>query len=344
MNSTAISIAMPASAVATRGRVLCVDDEPNVLRALNWLLQKDFDVVTAGSGEEGLRLVRELNFDVVVSDQRMPEMSGVDFLSQVKAIEPRSMRILLTGYSDLQSILHSVNDSEIFRYVTKPWDVSELPKVIAQAAAIARLQAAPLSDPAPLDDDALAASGARILLIDDDPEVLAQARLAVGNTLPITHATSLLDAVHELRKGQVSVILANTRIGALDSTRLIRLLKQRYPAIVTVVLADDTGANLVSLLINQGQVFRFLAKPIQTSHLENILRAAVAKHVQLKQDPSQSRRHEVEEMGAIEATELAQDLAVLSAAEGHADARVSSTDDERTGGFRNVFRILFGKP
>ena len=113
MTSATLSMRMPCNPTAPRGRVLCVDDEPNVLRALHWLLQKDFDVSTATSGQEGLKLVRESSFDVVISDQRMPEMSGVDFLREVRAIAPRAMRILLTGYSDMQAILRSVNESEM---------------------------------------------------------------------------------------------------------------------------------------------------------------------------------------------------------------------------------------
>ena len=125
-----------------KGRVLCVDDEPHVLRALQWLLQKDFEIHTAASAQEALRLVGRHDFDVVVSDQRMPGVTGVEFLREVRKIAPRAMRILLTGYSDLDAMVRSVNESEVFRFITKPWDIRELPKLISEAAEIARTKAA----------------------------------------------------------------------------------------------------------------------------------------------------------------------------------------------------------
>jgi serine/threonine-protein kinase len=295
MSGITLSMSMPCSPTVPRGRVLCVDDEPNVLRALNWLLQKDFDVSTASSGLEGLKLVREsASFDVIISDQRMPEMNGVDFLREVRSITPRAMRILLTGYSDTQAILRSVNESEIFRYVNKPWNVTDLPKMVAQAAEIARSLPETQTDPEPLGDAALAASAARILILDEDPGVHAQAELAIGDYAEVLHTTSVLDAVQQLQSGNISVIVTETHIGTVDSTRLIRLLKQHYPEIVTVVLAEASGADLVSSLINQGQIYRFVPKPIKAGYLKIILRSAIAKHQQLKQDPALLGRHQVE--------------------------------------------------
>lgn len=296
MTSASLSMSMPGSPSLPRGRVLCVDDEPNVLRSLHWLLQKDFDVTTAASGREGLKLVRESSsFDVVISDQRMPGMSGVDFLREVRAITPRAMHILLTGSSDAQASAHSVNESEIFRYVNKPWNVAELPKVVAQAAEIARsLPDTFLTDPEPLEDDELIASAARILVIDDNPEIHAQTEQAVGEHAEILHTTSVLDALQQLQNGDISVVVTEVRIGNVDSTRLIRLLKQRHPEIVTVVLAEKSGADLVSSLIDQGHIYRAVPKPIKAGHLKTILRAAIAKHQQLRQDPALLRRHQIE--------------------------------------------------
>ncbi len=117
-----------------RTRLLCVDDEQLVLSALTRLFRADCDVVTASSGEEALRLVREHDFHVVVSDQRMPGMKGVDLLRQIKDIAPQTMRILLTGYSDLGAIVDSVNDGEVFRYITKPWKNDALRYTVSLAA------------------------------------------------------------------------------------------------------------------------------------------------------------------------------------------------------------------
>jgi DNA-binding NtrC family response regulator len=343
MTSATLSMSMPCSPAITRSRVLCVDDEPNVLRALNWLLQKDFDVTTATSGHEGLKLVREAtSFDVIISDQRMPEMSGVDFLREARAISPRAMRILLTGYSDMQAILRSVNESEIFRYVNKPWNVADLPKVVAQAAEIARSLPEAQFDPEPLEDAALAASSARILVLDEDPGVHAQAELAVGDYAEVIHTSSVVDAIQQLQSGNISVIVTETHIGTVDSTRLIRLLKQRYPEIVTVVLAEESGADLVSSLINQGQIYRFVPKPIKAGYLKIILRSAIAKHQQLKQDPALLRRHQVEAISDESARAFEAELIEsTSVARNTINSATNNTNTSKAYGFSGFLKRLF---
>ena len=342
MNSATLSMNMPLTPSTFRGRVLCVDDEPNVLRALHWLLQKDFDVTTAASGQEGLRLVRESSFDVVISDQRMPEMSGVDFLREVRAVAPRAMRILLTGYSDMQAILRSVNESEIFRYINKPWNVGELPKVIAQAAEIARSLPETLSEPKPLEDSELAASASRILVLDDDPEVHSQTELAIGSYAEVLHTSNLLDALQQMQTGRISVIVTETRVGTTDCTRLVRLLKQRYPEIVTVVLAEEGGADLVSSLINQGQIYRFVPKPIKSGYLKIILRSAIAKHQQLRMDPALLSRHQVEAVSDACAQTLEADLLESANAK---DIELPSNNEKIAagGGFGGFLRRLFAR-
>ena len=114
--------------------VLCVDDEPNILRSLHWMLHKEFNVMTAPDGATALEMLRKHDFDVIVSDQRMPGMIGSEFLRHACEVEPRAMRILLTGYSDMQALLKSINEGEVFRFVTKPWKNDELSRTVREAA------------------------------------------------------------------------------------------------------------------------------------------------------------------------------------------------------------------
>ncbi len=117
-------------------KMLIVDDEPQVLESLCQLFETDFTVLTAQSGEEALNIVMQTpDLAVVISDQRMPSMKGVDLLKQVKQILPDTMRILLTGYTDLEAVLESVNLGEIFRYVRKPWHPETLKSIVSLAAA-----------------------------------------------------------------------------------------------------------------------------------------------------------------------------------------------------------------
>ncbi len=102
-------------------RILCVDDEPKVLSAFQRQLHEQFEISTATSGAEALQTIASSGpFAVVVSDMRMPEMDGIHFLSEVKKRAPDSVRIMLTGFADLQTTVEAVNEGNIFRFLTKP--------------------------------------------------------------------------------------------------------------------------------------------------------------------------------------------------------------------------------
>lgn len=117
-------------------KLLLVDDEPQILESLTQLFDYDYIVLTATSGETALSLLNShRDTAIIISDQRMAGMRGVDLLRHVKQLIPESMRILLTGYSDLESVLQSVNVGEVFRYVRKPWQPDTLKSIVALAAA-----------------------------------------------------------------------------------------------------------------------------------------------------------------------------------------------------------------
>lgn len=118
----------------TSHTLLCIDDEPNILSALKRLLRKEsFKMLTANSGKEGLQLLAANEVHVVVSDQRMPEMSGTEFLKQVKESYPDIIRIILTGYTDVDSISESINEGHIYKFFLKPWNDQNLKLEIRQA-------------------------------------------------------------------------------------------------------------------------------------------------------------------------------------------------------------------
>ncbi len=110
-------------------KLLLVDDEESILKALRRVFRKEpYTIYTASSGQEGLNILKEAKepFSLIISDQRMPRVSGTQFLEQAKELSPETIRILLTGYSDLDAIIDAVNSGGIHRYLTKPWNGSEL--------------------------------------------------------------------------------------------------------------------------------------------------------------------------------------------------------------------------
>ena len=115
-------------------KVLLVDDETNILRSLRRVLRKsNVEVVTTTSPAEALQLVESDTFAVVLSDQRMPEMEGTKLLGQVRLLSPDSVRIILTGYADIQATMDAINTGAVYRYLNKPWDDGELRLTIRQA-------------------------------------------------------------------------------------------------------------------------------------------------------------------------------------------------------------------
>ncbi|HLA33628.1 MAG TPA: EAL domain-containing protein [Rhodocyclaceae bacterium] len=111
----------------TRNTLLIVDDEVSILSALKRMLRHEgYEVLTAGSATEGLALLSKHRVQVIVSDQRMPEMSGSEFLSRVRVIYPETIRIMLSGFSDISAITDSINKGAIYRYLSKPWNDAEL--------------------------------------------------------------------------------------------------------------------------------------------------------------------------------------------------------------------------
>ncbi len=126
--------ALTVHTYAQPATLLCVDDEANILSALKRLFRPHgYRVLSALSGEQGLKLLSETGVDLVISDMRMPEMDGARFLEQVRQRWPDTMRILLTGYSDITSTIAAVNRGEIYRYISKPWLDDDVILAVRQA-------------------------------------------------------------------------------------------------------------------------------------------------------------------------------------------------------------------
>ncbi|HHF7365220.1 TPA: adenylate/guanylate cyclase domain-containing protein [Legionella bozemanae] len=106
--------------------ILYVDDETNNLTAFVATFRRQFNVFTATSGREGMDIMRHNNIQIVITDQRMPEMTGVQFLESIIPEYPNTIRMILTGFTDVEAIIKAINTGRVFRYITKPWDPIEL--------------------------------------------------------------------------------------------------------------------------------------------------------------------------------------------------------------------------
>ncbi len=115
--------------------LLVIDDEPDVCDSVHDLLRREFRVLKATSAQEGLRIMQEEEVHIIMTDQRMPAVTGVELLAKVKARKPQAIRMLFTGYADLESIVAAINQGHIFQFLKKPWQPEELQYAVRMAAA-----------------------------------------------------------------------------------------------------------------------------------------------------------------------------------------------------------------
>jgi response regulator RpfG family c-di-GMP phosphodiesterase len=115
--------------------VLLVDDEPEILFSLKGLLRREFELFTATSGKEALEILTQHPIHIVMTDQRMPELTGAELVGRIKDEYPDAIRIVFTGYADIKAVIECINRGGLYRYITKPWDPDELVEVLHQAAA-----------------------------------------------------------------------------------------------------------------------------------------------------------------------------------------------------------------
>jgi len=114
--------------------IMFVDDEVNILNSLVRLFRNEgYEIFTATSGAEGLKTIENHDISLIISDYKMPQMSGVDFLAQVKENSPDTMRIMLTGYADLEASINAINKGEVYRFITKPWQDEEIKLTVSQS-------------------------------------------------------------------------------------------------------------------------------------------------------------------------------------------------------------------
>ena len=114
--------------------LLLLDDEQDILNSLKRLLRKEYEIVTFTNGHEALKYLAENPIDIIMSDMRMPEIDGAEFLTKSREIYPNAIRLLLTGYSDMDSTIKAINDGGVYTYIGKPWGNEELKLTLAKAS------------------------------------------------------------------------------------------------------------------------------------------------------------------------------------------------------------------
>nr|MBL8410449.1 response regulator [Dechloromonas sp.] len=254
--------------------LLFVDDEPGILSSLRRLFRpQGYRILIAESGQAGLDILEKENVDLVISDMRMPEMDGATFLKNVRQRWPNVVRILLTGYADITSTVSAINEGEIYRYISKPWDDNEIVQVVNDALERRRLQDENrrLSELTLRQNEELKELNAG--LEQKVNERTAEVRVALNELKKTFLATvQVFAGMVELRSGQVGTHLSGHGRRVADQARNVAQRLGLSDAEVQTVM-------LAGLLHDVGKIGLpdgLLDKPFNTLTLEH--RALVMKH------------------------------------------------------------------
>lgn len=292
--------------------VLFVDDEIRILNALRSIFRRQYTVFIATSGSEALSILAAQKIDVIVSDQRMPKMLGNELLATVHRLYPKIMRLLLTGFVDKEAIIKTINEGEIYRFINKPWNNDDIQKTVAEAARASHFYSQQLLDRRRLDDtqnaleqndditdtDALPEqmSGNSIVMMGSNQELRNQVRhICRMSDIHIYGGQSIPQVIGIISaRDNIGVAIIELPINSDEAIHTINMLKEKRPELVSIVLADETDAETAIQLINTGQVFRYLTKPLQTLELSRILKQAIVRHNMLHTDDNIKKRYNVE--------------------------------------------------
>lgn len=322
-----------------KAHILFVDDEKRVLNSMRGLLRRDFELFLTTDGSDAVRIAAENSIDVIVADQRMPGMTGIEVLGKVKEISPRTVRILLTGYADPEAVEGSINIGEVFRFLSKPCPPQLLRETLllavtaSQSAIVAKTEKPPVVAETTVPEAASEAgsdakspdwrgatnivmsgdmsqevqasdTGSRskpgvknvgIVFFTVDSEFAETAMRAAGDR-SVTLATTLVKVAHTIERKEAGILVTDFTTNNAILQRMISTLKQHLPELVTIVVSNSRDTTDMIGLINHGQVFRFVVKPIEPSVLMSEIDAAAAKHLALVNNPNSIIRHQVVDM------------------------------------------------
>ena len=274
-------------------RVMVVDDEPGILNAVRRMLKSkastalsrfSFEVETFDSPQRALLRAEEATFAVVLSDYRMPEMSGIDFLRRIKELQPSAARLILSGYADQSVLTRAINEAHVQRFLSKPWDDDELRSSIVEALeAHSRVDARWASAPratSSVDDSGRAgeqrANGiGKVMVVDDDPSMRAAlARVLVAAHIPVELFASGADLLAYGVLKPPAVLLLDVKMPQMSGIELQALLRERG---ITLPIVFLTGAADVPMAVTamRNGAYDILEKPFDNIELVARIREAL---------------------------------------------------------------------
>lgn len=272
--------------------IIFIDDDPRILRSLNTIFRASHNVYITEDPDDFLDKVRNIPMDVIVCDQKMPQVSGTELLAEVRHIAPDAIRILLTGYAERDDVLDAINEGEIYRYITKPWDTDDLLRTIGDATNIARALREVRGQ---YDSEAaLGQVGCGVMVMFENEKIFEKFRYVFQRHYTPYWAKDLDSAMEILLERDIGIILSDVHFCGQDVVSAMNVLKTYFPQIMSIVVTQTQDSDALIDLINYGQVYRCLVRPVSTRLLGDNLRGAAMRHALLRAHPEEQARHQVE--------------------------------------------------
>lgn len=275
--------------------ILLVDDEPLILNSMRDLLEVDYVVHTAENGQKALEILSKNPIKVLISDERMPQMRGHQLLKRAKQISPNTIRILLTGYADLESVMNSVNSGEIFRYLNKPCRNDALLNVVRLGVQIYdrlnSLNPTP-SAPSPKSESKpdLSLPKYDALFVGFTPDEVARLQLRLSKHFTIRAAPSVAEALKIIDEFPPAVIVSELKLDDGDGLDFLKAVLAENPQLIIIVLTETVDVSLITQAVNELNVFRYLPKPASQEDLERALMDAAARSAIYRVQPAANLR------------------------------------------------------
>ncbi|MCW7541065.1 response regulator [Aquabacterium sp. A7-Y] len=285
-----MSAVTPPAPGIDKPTLLFIDDEPAILAALRIVFRSTYQVVTTTDPGEALALLRQRDFDVVVSDQRMPRMQGVELLHEARSVSPHTTRILLTGYSDAEAMVGAINEGEVYRFAHKPWDNAQLKGLVDEAIEVARQVRRPELPEAVPSAAAAAGDAAEprqlVVVLDGSSKLYAAAKAHLGEGVDLRHAPDLGEVVQLIEQQAFGVLVCALDAYSQDDSRRLHALKRAYPHLLVIAVCDCTDSDRLVELINHAKIFRFVKKPVPWALLSRYVASALAQLAEVRRNPA----------------------------------------------------------
>lgn len=296
-------------------RILIVDDEPNVINALRRELREAYLVETYSDPAAALEQCGRAAFDLAIVDYRMPGMDGIQFLKQFEKLQPDAVRLVLSGEADFEAVAGSINETHAHRFISKPWDKTELAVALAQTLA----HRATLLENRRLAETLRKQHGwhkaydpnklYQVLVVDDEPNVLSAVRrdmttrdrfddlhtalLRESEPAPtvqnsdfrftISTDTSPLHALERARQFNFDAVIADYLMPEMDGLRFLEAFRKIQPDAARILLSGQADREALVSAINRSEIYSYIGKPWRKFLLKNTVSQAVTYHDLLRE-------------------------------------------------------------